>query len=457
MRLFRQSEVDPTNVAVALPDTPGVAIPTSAELGVTPFAVVDIETTGFSPRLHDRMIEIAVVRLDGSGEIEDEYVTLLNPGRDIGATAVHGLTAADVLEAPAFVEVVGDVAARLDGAILVGHNIRFDLSFLLAECTRAGYSLPATPALCTLRLAYLLAPGLASRKLTDCCASAGIRLERAHCASGDARATAQLLVAYLGAGRARGLDSLEALGCQPLTLPSGGWCRATPSGRCLRRDQATMTRQERATYLARLVDRLDTTGVPSAEVAAYLDMLDRALEDRRITEAETNALVATAREWGLSRGQVTNAHQHYLRALVAAAWADGQISPAERRDLEGVCTLLGMEATVLASLLAAPPPATRQAASGEQRMAGSRLAGQTVCFTGALSGRLGGEPITRAQAEQLAAAAGLVVAPRVTKALDLLVVADPDSLSSKARKAREYGTRIMAEAVFWQAIGAPVE
>jgi len=218
-----------------------------------------------------------------------------------------------------------------------------------------------------------------------------------------------------------------------------------------------MTRQERATYLARLVDRLDTTGVPSAEVAAYLDMLDRALEDRRITEAETNALVATAREWGLSRGQVTNAHQHYLRALVAAAWADGQISPAERRDLEGVCTLLGMEATVLASLLAAPPPATRQAASGEQRMAGSRLAGQTVCFTGALSGRLGGEPITRAQAEQLAAAAGLVVAPRVTKALDLLVVADPDSLSSKARKAREYGTRIMAEAVFWQAIGAPVE
>jgi len=56
-----------------------------------------------------------------------------------------------------------------------------------------------------------------------------------------------------------------------------------------------------------------------------------------------------------------------------------------------------------------------------------------------------------------AAAAGLVVAPRVTKALDVLVVADPDSLSSKARKAREYGTRIMAEAVFWQAIGVSVE
>ena len=80
-----------------------------------------------------------------------------------------------------------------------------------------------------------------------------------------------------------------------------------------------------------------------------------------------------------------------------------------------------------------------------------------MCFTGALSSRLGGELITRAQAEQLAAAAGLIVAPRVTKALDLLVVANRDSLSSKARKAREYGTRIMAEAVFWQAIGISVE
>jgi DNA polymerase-3 subunit epsilon len=45
----------------------------------------------------------------------------------------------------------------------------------------------------------------------------------------------------------------------------------------------------------------------------------------------------------------------------------------------------------------------------------------------------------------------------VTKGLDLLVVADPDSLSAKARKGRQYGTRIMAEAVFWQAIGVAVE
>ncbi len=424
---------------------------------MTPFAVVDVETTGFSPRLHDRMIELAVVRLAPNGALEDEYVTLLNPGRDIGATDVHGLTAADVCEAPSFAEVVGDLAMRLDGAILVGHNIRFDLSFLIAECSRVGYSLPAMPALCTLRLAYLLAPGLASRRLAACCAGVGIRLDGGHSALADARATAQLLIAYLDGGRARGLETLEAFGCRPLTLPRQAWCRAAPTGRSLCREQAASKRGERTTYLARLVDRLDTTGVASAEVAAYLDLLDRALEDRRITELEADALLATAQEWGLSRDQVTDAHHHYLRALVEAAWADGEISPAERRDLEGVCALLGMKPAVLASLLAAPiPPATRPTASQPQQTPGG-LAGQTVCFTGALSSWLGGEPISRAHAEQLAAAAGLIVAPRVTKALDLLVVADPDSLSSKACKAREYGTRIMAEAVFWQAIGISVE
>ena len=43
---------------------------------------------------------------------------------------------------------------RLDGAVLVGHNLRFDLSFLTAECNQVGYSFPAMPALCTLRLAW---------------------------------------------------------------------------------------------------------------------------------------------------------------------------------------------------------------------------------------------------------------------------------------------------------------
>jgi DNA polymerase-3 subunit epsilon len=45
----------------------------------------------------------------------------------------------------------------------------------------------------------------------------------------------------------------------------------------------------------------------------------------------------------------------------------------------------------------------------------------------------------------------------VTKKLDYLVTPDPDSMSGKAKKAREYGVRIVAEPVFWRMVGVEVE
>jgi DNA polymerase-3 subunit epsilon len=44
----------------------------------------------------------------------------------------------------------------------------------------------------------------------------------------------------------------------------------------------------------------------------------------------------------------------------------------------------------------------------------------------------------------------------VTKKLDLLVLADPNSTSGKARQAREYGVRLVAETAFWEMIGVEV-
>jgi DNA polymerase-3 subunit epsilon len=84
------------------------------------------------------------------------------------------------------------------------------------------------------------------------------------------------------------------------------------------------------------------------------------------------------------------------------------------------------------------------------------LRGKSVCFTGELLSQWKGERISRELAEKLAADAGLEVRASVTKALDILVVADPDTQSGKAQKARRYGTRIIAEAAFWKALGVPV-
>ncbi|SER91444.1 DNA polymerase-3 subunit epsilon [Propionibacterium cyclohexanicum] len=162
------------------------------------YAVLDLETTGFSWARGDRIVEIGIVALGAGGEPEGEWTTLVNPQRMVGATRVHHITTSDVADAPTMGELAPQLVEQLRGRIVVAHNCAFDVPFLVAELTRAGVPLPGErmPQLCTMRLShYFLEP--ASRRLEDCCRAAGIRLVDAHSALGDARAAAQLLVHYM--------------------------------------------------------------------------------------------------------------------------------------------------------------------------------------------------------------------------------------------------------------------
>jgi DNA polymerase-3 subunit epsilon len=156
----------------------------------------------------------------------------------------------------------------------------------------------------------------------------------------------------------------------------------------------------------------------------------------------------------MAQNDVAGAHQAFFWAVARQAKADGVISDLERRDLVTLCELLGVEPETMAALLR-DPSERRAEPAGEDLP--SVLAGKSVCFTGELLGKLGGERVTREMAEEAARRAGMVIKPSVTKSLDILVVADPDTQSGKAKKAREYGTRIMAEAVFWTAVGLDVQ
>lgn len=416
------------------------------ELGATPFAVLDVETTGFSPRLHDRVVEIAIVRTAPDGTIEESWSTLLNPQRDLGATHVHGIRGADVLDAPRFLDVAGDVADRLEGAILVAHNARFDLGFVSSEFTRLGASPPTWPALCTLALSYRFG-ALGGGRLADCLAAESLTHSGEHTALGDATATAALLASYLRRGA--GATSLTDIGCVPDTWPEPAEWSVWPVGGPIR-PRSSRSRPE-ASPLINLIRHLPAYDVAAAtnpaDAAAYLDVLSRALEDRRLDEAEMRALTDTARAWGLSRQDVHRTHRSYLEALALTALADGVITDMEAEDLADVAAVLGFGIGEVAAALHAARSRTPSTSPDES------LRGLGVCFTGTLQTRVHGQLLTRDQAEALARAAGLVVHERVTKALDVLVVADPDSLSGKAVKARSYGTRIMAESSFWHAIG----
>ncbi len=104
--------------------------------------VVDVETTGFGSQ--DRIVEIAAITLDPlSWEIVDEYDTLINPQRDVGPTGVHGITASMVEAAPTFADILADIARRLQGMVLVAHNLPFDARMLRYEFARCGIAIDA--------------------------------------------------------------------------------------------------------------------------------------------------------------------------------------------------------------------------------------------------------------------------------------------------------------------------
>lgn len=399
------------------------------------FAVIDTETTGLLPGFRHRIAEIAIIHLDPAGRITDEWCTLVNPERDLGPQAVHGIRAADVRRAPTFQHISGEVIERLRGRVPVAHNWRFDAMHLRAEFSRLDIRTPleSRAGLCTMRLAGSVLPG-AGRSLLACCDRAGISVVGWHSALADARAAAALLEYYIVASAvpAQWADHYGQVISWPWPMLRFDVVRPV-----VRRAEG----EEEPHFLARLVDRLPRTGIPNSD--SYLAMLDQVLLDRHVSATEADALVELAYELGMHRAEVINLHHGYLSALARAAWSDGVVTRAERADLAQVAKLLSLDERAADQMVdeelptarsKAPPPGLR---IGEFAME----PGDIVVLTGEMS-------VPRAVWEERAAQAGLSVGNSVTKKTKLLIAADPDSPSGKAKKARQYGIPVVTEAAF---------
>ena len=177
------------------------------------FVVVDLETTGGSPK-DCAITEIGAVKVRG-GQVLGEFQTLVDPGREIPPyiSVLTGITSMMVAAAPRIDAVLPAFLEFARGTVLVAHNAPFDLGFLRAACEETGVLWPAFPSVDTAVLARRL---LTRDEVPNCRPGTlapyfSTSTQPCHRALDDARATVDVLHGLFERLGPLGVTSLEEL------------------------------------------------------------------------------------------------------------------------------------------------------------------------------------------------------------------------------------------------------
>jgi DNA polymerase-3 subunit epsilon/CBS domain-containing protein len=177
----------------------------STPLAALPAVALDLETTGLDPRT-DRIVQVAAIAMLGPKILEAPRLErLVDPGVPIppGATAIHGLGERELAGAPRFAGLATALVELLQGRVVVGHRVAFDLAVLRHEAARVGIPWYEPPMLDVAQLFASLQPAH-DLTLEAVAAALGVTIQRRHTASGDALAAAQIFSRLLA--RLRDLD-----------------------------------------------------------------------------------------------------------------------------------------------------------------------------------------------------------------------------------------------------------
>ena len=152
---------------------------------------IDLETTGANP-VSDRITEIGMVEVDADGKAT-HWSTLVNPEIPIPAfiQSLTGISNQMVSNAPTFDELAEELLQRLQGALFIAHNARFDYGFLRNAFSAAGHAFRAD-VLCTVKLSRKLYPEHSRHNLDALIARHGLKPDARHRALADADVLWQL-------------------------------------------------------------------------------------------------------------------------------------------------------------------------------------------------------------------------------------------------------------------------
>jgi DNA polymerase III epsilon subunit family exonuclease len=259
--------------------------------------VIDVETTGTDPKMSD-LVEVAAVKIKGT-KVVDRWSTFVNPGRPIVGNQMHGIADKDVQGAPSPKEAADKLLAFVGDALIVGHNVGFDLGFI-EEARGEGFRFQPGSYLDTLVIAREGYPGAESYKLADLARFFGVDLSQSHRALPDAEATAELLLWFANDLPGRITTLRESIGNAVRAQRSGG---DTPALLEAARREARVSKNlfslvQKKTVRQIVLDegiRIDGRGLTDIRpISVEVGLVPRAHGSGLFTRGETQALtVAT--------------------------------------------------------------------------------------------------------------------------------------------------------------------
>ena len=189
----------------------------STALHQTTFVIVDLETTGASPKKGAAITEIGAVKVK-SGEYLGNFESFVNPLTPIPEyiTEMTGITDLMLAKAPVIDEILPAFlafAGSADETIIVAHNAPFDLSFLKSAAKELDLEWPKYKTLDTVTIArqVLSKEDVPNCKLSTLAQFFGTKTEPNHRALDDAKATTEILhglIEILGSFKVYDVDSL---------------------------------------------------------------------------------------------------------------------------------------------------------------------------------------------------------------------------------------------------------
>jgi DNA polymerase-3 subunit epsilon len=326
-----------------------------SESPLAEFVAVDVETTGLRPT-RQRIIEVAVIRYQGGVEVE-RFVSLCNPGQPIPQyiAKLTGITNELVADAPAFESFAEEVLTLLDGKLIVGHNVAFDLNFLNAELQRLERPKLINERIDTMGMATRLLAGVRKPTLEAIARTLGIpgHSRRAHRAAADAAITAEVALRLVEVAREQGVTTLDQ-------LKGLGGARAKPEPDRRNRGRSILDRSmladiprkpgvylmrdayDRIIYVGKAKNLRDRVSSYYSQPLGYTRKMDGLLEsiariDVEVTGSELEALLLESqliRRYQPRYNKAMRSHEQYpfIRVDISNPWPRVMLAKARRDD-----------------------------------------------------------------------------------------------------------------------------